>query len=610
VTNFGPSTATALSVTDSLPAGLIFVSAIPTTTTNAANQVIWSALGDLAAGGSTNLTLIVTTAAQGIVTNFASVGSSTLDTTDTNNVSTPVITAVTNRPPVAVNDTASTSANSAVTVPVLANDSDPDGQALTIVSVSATNGSANIVGTNVVFNPATNFIGTATVGYTVSDGNGGTNSALVTISVTDHPPVANNDSYVTAQNVALVVPASGGVLTNDTDADNNALTAVLASNPAHGTLVLSTNGGFTYTPTNNFTGTDTFTYRASDGLTNSGLATVTLTVLPVADLVVTKTGPTNGVAGSNLVYTITVTNLGPSTATNVAVQDWLPVGFTFVSAVPATATVSNQVVSWPGFRLANGARSNFTVTVVSVGGNFTNVAAATSALLDPNPTNNNGSAATAQVKTLVAPGGLPISVGTNSVPLGGNQYRVSTNAFNPQSGLFEELVVVTNNNLMPIAGVRLYVGGLRTGVTLNNASGTTNGVPFVQYNSPVNAGGTMTFALEFYDANRLAFTNTLTAVALLVADPAAAGGTNGVAITKVFTDTRLAGDTRFVIEFTSTPGRTYTVLYSDDAMATWQVASPSVTANATVTQWYDDGPPKTASKPESVGSRLYRVWSN
>jgi hypothetical protein len=151
---------------------------------------------------------------------------------------------------------------------------------------------------------------------------------------------------------------------------------------------------------------------------------------------------------------------------------------------------------------------------------------------------------------------------------------------------------------------------LRTGVTLNNASGTTNGVPFVQYNSPVNAGGTMTFALEFYDANRLAFTNTLTAVALLVADPAAAGGTNGVAITKVFTDTRLAGDTRFVIEFTSTPGRTYTVLYSDDAMATWQVASPSVTANATVTQWYDDGPPKTASKPESVGSRLYRVWSN
>src|SRR5439155_2158427 len=63
------------------------------------------------------------------------------------------------------------------------------------------------------------------------------------------PPVAINDSYTTPEDTALNIPASG-VLSNDTDADNDPLTVLLVSGPAHGTLSLSTNGGFTYTPTN------------------------------------------------------------------------------------------------------------------------------------------------------------------------------------------------------------------------------------------------------------------------------------------------------------------------------------------------------------------------
>ncbi len=66
---------------------------------------------------------------------------------------------------------------------------------------------------------------------------------------------------------------------------------------------------------------------------------------------------------------------------------------------------------------------------------------------------------------------------------------------------------------------------------------------------------------------------------------------------------------RCVIEFSPTTGKTYTIIYSDD-LVNWKVATPSVTANANVTQWYDDGPPKTDSKPESVGSRYYRVIAN
>ena len=95
-------------------------------------------------------------------------------------------------------------------------------------------------------------------------------------------PLARSSKDRDSSSIAKTIPASG-VLTNDTDADSNPLTAILVSNPTHGILVLSTNGGFTYTPTNNFTGTDSFTYKANDGQTNSGVATVTLTVSPAAD---------------------------------------------------------------------------------------------------------------------------------------------------------------------------------------------------------------------------------------------------------------------------------------------------------------------------------------
>lgn len=95
-------------------------------------------------------------------------------------------------------------------------------------------------------------------------------------------PVAVADSYSTNQNTPLVVP-NAGVLSNDTDADNQALTATVVTGPTQGTLALNPSGGFTYTPTlATFTGTDSFTYQASDGTLSSTAATVTLTVNPVA----------------------------------------------------------------------------------------------------------------------------------------------------------------------------------------------------------------------------------------------------------------------------------------------------------------------------------------
>jgi len=104
-----------------------------------------------------------------------------------------------------------------------------------------------------------------------------TNAFLVTVIGVNEPPVAQDDEYDLGVGLSLNVPAPG-VLANDLDSDGDLLSAVLVTSPTQGVVALSTNGGFTYTPTNHFIGVDTFTYRAGDGQTNSGLATVSITV--------------------------------------------------------------------------------------------------------------------------------------------------------------------------------------------------------------------------------------------------------------------------------------------------------------------------------------------
>ena len=95
-------------------------------------------------------------------------------------------------------------------------------------------------------------------------------------------PEAFNDTYTVSEDGTLTVLASG-VLANDFDPESAAMTAVLNSGPIFGTLTLNANGSFTYTPNANFSGTDSFTYRANDGANNGNAATVTINVLPLND---------------------------------------------------------------------------------------------------------------------------------------------------------------------------------------------------------------------------------------------------------------------------------------------------------------------------------------
>src|SRR5262249_26066628 len=139
------------------------------------------------------------------------------------------VTAV-NDPPTAGADSATTDEDVAVTVAVLANDTDVDGDALAVSSFTqGGHGSvtANAGGT-LMYMPAADYYGIDAFTYTISDGHGGTDTATVTVTVrpVNDAPVAANDSYTVAAGATLQV-AAPGVLGNDTDVDGDALSAAL-----------------------------------------------------------------------------------------------------------------------------------------------------------------------------------------------------------------------------------------------------------------------------------------------------------------------------------------------------------------------------------------------
>ncbi len=112
-----------------------------------------------------------------------------------------------------------------------------------------------------------------------------------------------------AQVQALAQP---GILQNDTDAELDVLNAVLASGPTNGTLALGKDGSFTYTPNANFSGVDSFTYRANDGTASSNLATVTINVNPVNDAPVATITPATYAATEQVALSLKNTGLSIS----------------------------------------------------------------------------------------------------------------------------------------------------------------------------------------------------------------------------------------------------------------------------------------------------------
>nr|GAP19065.1 protein containing VCBS repeat [Levilinea saccharolytica] len=205
------------------------------------------------------------------------------------NIATVTITVLpVNDPPDAQDDTASVLENGSVDISVLNNDTDVDGDTLTISAYDALTplgGTVSCTDT-CLYTPPANTFGSDSFGYTISDGHGGTDSAAVAISIgsSNQAPTAVVDAYSTAEDTLLTVPAAQGVLSNDTDPDaGDVLSALKVTDPAHGDLNFNADGSFTYLPDANFNGEDSFSYQVKDAEADGSTAVVTLRVTPVND---------------------------------------------------------------------------------------------------------------------------------------------------------------------------------------------------------------------------------------------------------------------------------------------------------------------------------------
>ena len=123
------------------------------------------------------------------------------------------------------------------------------------------------------------------------------------------PPSAVDDAYSTDEDIPLSI-AAPGILSNDSDTDGNPLSVSLVTGPAHGTLTLNTNGGFTYAPALNFNGSDSFTYKAYDGKAYSNVATVAINITAVNDKPIITSTPVS-TATLNVPYSYDVNATDP-----------------------------------------------------------------------------------------------------------------------------------------------------------------------------------------------------------------------------------------------------------------------------------------------------------
>ncbi|MEM9224239.1 MAG: cadherin-like domain-containing protein, partial [Pseudomonadota bacterium] len=167
----------------------------------------------------------------------------------------------------------------------------PQGQALTEIALANGTLAINRLG-DFVYTPNTDFFGVETFNYTARDGSTQSDDATVTITVNpvQDAPVAVDDLFSTTQDT----PVSGNILLNDSDADGDALRSIIVERVVlapglaptevaleDGTLQINRLGEFIYTPDDDFTGEEEFTYEVRDGNGGSDEATVTVSVDPV-----------------------------------------------------------------------------------------------------------------------------------------------------------------------------------------------------------------------------------------------------------------------------------------------------------------------------------------
>ena len=321
---------------------------------------------------------------------------------------------------------------------------------------------------------------------------------------------------------------------------------------------------------------------------------VTNTIPAQADLGVAIIVPTTAVIMNDLMtYGVSVTNAGPSTAPNVMLTNTLPAG---VILKGNYTVISNNLIFNLG-TLNSGAFTNFLFTLQPTNAGVLNFFATVGAsgVLETNTINNSASNSFTVINYL--PGDLVATI-------------ASPQSYNPQNGLVEQTITLSNLGTNDVPAARVVVTGLLTN-RLFNASGTNNGSPFVVYAATLAAGQNVRLLLQFFALNYFPFASSqLQAFAVPVPDltpPATTLSSTNLNLTRIL---RLSNG-NMLIEFSSITNRTYTVVYSDNFLfSNAMIAPPSILASANRKQWVDYGPPATVSVPTNSGARFYRVFLN
>jgi gliding motility-associated-like protein len=414
---------------------------------------------------------------------------------------------------------------------ILDNDTDPDGDALvvtqfsvnantyTIIAGNSNTASLSGVGTVIIhsngdleFSPVTNYNGTVPViTYTVSDGNGGTASATVTIIVTpvNSQPIAQNDSFLTLEDAVL---NTGNVLTNDSDPENDALVVtqfvvsgsgtVTAGSTGTitgiGTLKLNGNGTFTFTPALNYTNSSPVvvaTYTISDGNGGTASATISIRVTPIND------SPVGGNdTGADAFVTLEDTPITLADDANVLDNDVDPDGdpltvtrfavnatnYDITAGNSATATLSgigtvtiysNGDVEYTPVLNFNGNVPLITYTVSDGTGTTTATARITVTPVNDAPIANNDEFSTLQNTALNA------NVLSNDSDIDGHTLSVS------QFTIVGDGTTYTAGNNANIAGVGLLTIASNGNLTFTPEPTYTGTVPIITYTATDGNGG-------------------------------------------------------------------------------------------------------------------------
>lgn len=341
-TNVGPSNASnpaGVTISDPLPSNVTYVSSSNSGVYDAATRTVTWPMFTLNAGASANRTVTVTPPLNGSVVNTANVTTTTPESNTGNNSATSTLT-ITPKSDLEIRK----------------------------------EGAAN-------YGPLANLT------YTLRVANFGP-SAAGTVTVTDPLPVGA--TYVGNTGGGVYDPATRTVTWTAVGLDvtgpsSNLTYTVTVLTPAAGTL----------------SNTATVSSAASDPVSTNNTGTVSTSIIPVADLQVSKSGPATVLPNGDLTYSISVLNAGPSPATAVTVTDLLPTGTTVQNLGGGTQT-GNTIV-WTLPTLPSGATQNYTVVLraPNMAATLVNGSKASSSVTDPDPTNNDGTNPESQVSTII-----------------------------------------------------------------------------------------------------------------------------------------------------------------------------------------------------------------